>query len=223
MGKLIVLDGLDGSGKQTQADLLWTHFEQHAISAKRLSFPTYTKSSALIEMYLGGSLGSLAEVNVYAASTFYAVDRYASFVQEWGANYHNGGVVLADRYVTSNIIHQMGKLDPDEWQTYMTWLEDLEYLRFGLPKPTVVLYLDIPVALAVELLLRRSADRGLQPDLHESNFQYLHQCRQTALFAAEHCGWTTINCAPHGVLRSVEDISGELIATVHGYLGDEPS
>ena len=206
MGMLVVIDGLDGSGKQTQTEKLCEHLLANKIPTKRLSFPTYTRSSALIELYLNGLLGSLDDVNVYAASTFFAVDRYASYVQDWRTPHSADTVILTDRYVTANLIHQMGKLPQDRWDDYMDWLDDLEHRRFGLPRPDIVFYLELPVDYAQSLIQAR----GTKPDLHETNRTYLEQCKHAAMTAAQRYNWVTVSCVKENKLRSIEDINMEL-------------
>ncbi len=211
MGRLVVIDGLDGSGKQTQTALLSWRLEQQGISVKKITFPTYTRSSALIDLYLGGELGALDEVNVYAASTFYAVDRYASFCQDWGRDYREGALVLTDRYVTANIIHQMGKLPKDRWEDYLSWLSDLEYTRFALPRPDLVLYLELPIETASALIAQRYQGDEAKKDLHERNLAYLRTCYETAAFAARRLGWRMVHCGDGaGGIRAPDDISAQL-------------
>ena len=218
MGKLIVIDGLDGSGKQTQAGLLEQALQQTGYPVRRLSFPTYTKSSALLEMYLQGELGGLQDVNVYAASSFYAADRYASYVQDWGETYRQGGLILTDRYVTANAIHQMSRLPKNLWEDYIDWLEDLEYTRFGLPRPDLVLFLDVPAELAVELIQKRYQGSENRLDLHERDTAYLLACRETALYAARRMNWKIVSCAEQDQMRRVEDIAAELLTRCEEFL-----
>ena len=216
MGKLIVIEGTDGSGKSTQFDLLTRRLEAEGLSFRRLRFPRYDQpSSALIRMYLGGDFGADPDaVNAYAASTFYAVDRYASFVQDWRRDYQAGGVFLSDRYTTSNAVHQGGKVPPQERQAFFQWLYDLEYGRMGLPKPDLVLLLDMPTALSEQLMRRREAATHTKADIHEADSDYLARCRQTAREAAAFYGWTVISCARDGKLRTKEDIHQEIFDQV---------
>ena len=151
------MTGWTDAANRPQTELLATCLRQEGIPVKQITFPTYTRSSAPIELYLSGELGALDEVNVYAASTFYAVDRYASFCRDWGSDYNAGRLVLTDRYVTANVIHQMGKLPRERWEDYLEWLSDLEYTRFGLPRRDVVFYLELPLETADALLAGRYA------------------------------------------------------------------
>ncbi len=215
MGRLIVIDGLDGSGKQTQTQLLAQRLTEKSIGVKQITFPTYTESSALIRLYLDGELGALDEVNVYAASTFSAVDRYASYCRDWKEDYLANKLVLTDRYVTANIIHQMGKLPKDRWEDYLNWVNDLEYVRFGLPKPDLVLYLELPIEVSCRLLEKRYAGDDSKKDLHERDSAYLRACHETASFAARRLGWQVVHCGDgtEGI-RTPEEIANEIEALV---------
>lgn len=216
MGKLIVIEGTDGSGKSTQFELLSKRMETEGKAFHRLRFPRYEQdSSALIRMYLGGAFGTDPNaVSPYAASTFYAVDRYASFVQDWKDYYENGGVLLADRYTTSNAVHQGGKLPVEEQEDFFHWLEDLEYVKMGLPRPDLVLFLDMPIELTRQLMRKREASTNTHADIHEQDLDYLTHCRAAARQAAQSCGWRTVSCARDQQLRSIEDIHEEIWSTV---------
>lgn len=211
MGKLIVFEGTDGSGKSTQFALLTRRLQAESITFRRLQFPQYLEpSSALIRMYLNGEFGDDPNaVNAYAASTFYAVDRYASYQRVWKKDYENGGLILSDRYTTSNAIHQGSKLDGKAREDYFAWLYDLEFHRMGLPKPDLVLCLDMPVEIAQSLMRKREADTGTKADIHERNDAYLQKCREVAQQAAAYFGWTVISCMQDGKLRAIEDIHAE--------------
>ncbi|MBQ1281953.1 MAG: thymidylate kinase [Oscillospiraceae bacterium] len=212
MGKLIVFEGTDGSGKSTQFRCLTERLAAEGTEFRKLVFPQYDKeSSALIRMYLGGAFGSRpSDVNAYAASTFYAVDRYASFSQVWKPYYEEGGLILSDRYTTSNAVHQASKEPPEKREEFFRWLYDLEYNRMGLPQPDLVLYLDVPTAYTEQLMRSREAATGTQADIHEKDLAYLQTCRETASQAADYYGWTKIACVRDGALRSIEDIHAEI-------------
>jgi dTMP kinase len=217
-GRLIVLEGTDGSGKSTQFARLCQRMEAEGRPFQRLIFPQYDKpSSALLRMYLGGEFGSHPEdVNAYAASTFYAVDRYASMKQVWGEEYRRGALILCDRYTTSNAVHQASKLPPEERPVFFQWLADFEYDKLGLPRPDRVLYLDMPTERAVENLRRREQATHTQGDIHEVDAHYLAQCRQTALQAAEYYGWTRLACVNQaGDLRTVDELHEEIWSLIH--------
>ena len=212
MGKLIVIEGTDGSGKSTQFRLMAEHLEKDNIAFKHLVFPRYSEeSSELIRMYLGGQFGKKpSDVNAYAASAFYAVDRYASYKMDWGQWYEDGGLVLSDRYTTSNAVHQTSKEKPEDREAYLHWLYDFEYAKLGLPKPDLVIYLDVPTDFTQKLLRSREAATNTTPDIHEQDMQYLATCRQTGRAAAAYYGWTVISCVQDGVMRSMEDIHEEI-------------
>lgn len=212
-GKLIVFEGTDGSGKSTQFTRLCQRLEREGKTFQRLVFPQYDKpSSTLLRMYLNGEFGSHPEdVNPYAASTFYAADRYASWKQVWGEYYRQGGLVLADRYTTSNAVHQACKLPEQEWENFFRWLEDFEFDKLGLPRPDVVIYLDMPTDRVVSLLRAREAATHTTADIHEVDTHYLALCRKTALRAADCLGWRRVACADaDGQVRSIEEISREI-------------
>ncbi len=221
-GRLIVIDGLDGSGKSTQLELCAEHFKNIGKSCKTISFPDYSNpSSALVKMYLAGELSDNAQnVNAYAASSFYAVDRYASYKQFWESDYQNGAFILAGRYVSSNAIHQMVKLDASKWDSYLDWLEDYEYEKLSLPRPDCVIFLDMPIKASQKLLSQRYCGDENKKDIHEADVDYLKKCRQSALYAAKKYSWHIVSCAnseciPHSrqtVLEEILKIIGEIDA-----------
>lgn len=212
-GRLIVIEGTDGSGKSTQFAQLCQRAQQEGVPFQRLVFPQYQEeSSALLRMYLRGEFGSRPEdVNAYAASSFYAVDRYASWKKVWQAHYEAGGLVLADRYTTSNAVHQSSKVPPEEREAFFRWLFDFEYGRLGLPEPDLVIYLDMPTEKAVEMLRQREAATNTKGDIHESDTAYLAHCRQAALEAADRYGWARVACLDEsGRLRTIEEIHEDI-------------
>ena len=176
-GKLIVFEGTDGSGKATQSRLLCEELTRRGIPFRKLEFPRYQEeSSALIRLYLGGAFGDKpGDVNAYAASVFYSVDRYASYKQDWGAYYEQGGLVIADRYTTSNAVHQTGKLPPEQRDGFLDWLFDFEYRLLGLPEPTRVLYLDMPTEATEQMMRLREAATHTTADIHEKDEEYLRR------------------------------------------------
>ncbi|MCH5349799.1 MAG: deoxynucleoside kinase [Oscillospiraceae bacterium] len=212
MGNLIVVDGLDGSGKTTQFEIIKRELMKD-YAVKAISFPDYDNpSSALVKMYLNGELSTDAGgVNAYAASSFYAVDRYASYKMFWEENYQRGDLIFASRYVSSNAIHQMSKLPETEWDGYLEWLEDYEYIKLGLPKPNLVIFLDMPVEISQRLMTERYNGDETRKDIHEMNFEYLKVCRKSALYAAEKLGWRIVECSSGGEPLPVEDISTKLL------------
>lgn len=222
MGKLIVLEGIDGSGKSTQFRALCRRLEGENRDFRTLVFPQYGKpSAALIEMYLRGDFGGdPGDVSACAASTFYAVDRYASYRQVWGPYYESGGCLVADRYATSNAVHQGAKLPPGERGDFFRWLQDFEYGALELPAPDLVLYMDIPLETALRNMRAREAATHTAADIHEQNGAYLARCLETAREAARFYGWVPVDCAPGGVLRPVEDIAGEVYRLCAPLLGE---
>lgn len=211
-GKLIVFEGTDGSGKATQSELLCRRLETEDRPFRKITFPRYGKpSAAMVEEYLHGNLGKHpGDVNAYAASLFYAMDRYASWKQDWGTFYEDGGLIVADRYTTSNAVHQASKLPEGERKAYLDWLFDLEYRLLGLPAPDMVVYLDMPTELTEKMMRKREAVSGTQADIHEQDKAYLRRCRENANEVARLCGWTVIRCGRDGAPRTIEDIQGEV-------------
>lgn len=209
MGKLIVFEGIDGSGKSTQFRRLCASFAAAGREYRSIVFPRYDKeSSALIRMYLGGEFGpSPEDVGPYAASAFYAVDRFASYRQDWGEYYENGGLIITDRYTTSNAVHQAVKLPAEERPAFLDWLCDLEYAKFGLPRPDAVFFCDVDASVSI----RQIKTRGLDTDIHEKDTEYLARCAECARQAAERLGWIRIDCAPGGAMRPQEDIAREIL------------
>lgn len=220
MGKLIVFEGTDGSGKSTQFALLTKRLSANHVDFRTIVFPQYSEpSSAMIRMYLGGEFGKRpSDVNAYAASTFYAVDRYASYTKVWREYFQNGGLVLSDRYTTSNAVHQASKEPEEKQEGFFAWLYDLEYRHMELPVPDLVIYLDMPTEMTEMLMRRREQDTHTHADIHEQNMEYLRRCRQTGLHAANYYGWTIVNCAKDGKLRSIDDIHEEIYALVQDCL-----
>ncbi len=220
MGKLIVIEGTDGSGKSTQFRRMSEHLEKDGIAFRHLVFPRYTEeSSALIRMYLGGQFGDKpTDVNAYAASAFYAVDRFASYKMDWGQWYEQDGVVLSDRYTTSNAVHQASKEAPENREAYLHWLYDFEYNKMGLPRPDLTIYLDVPTDFTEKLLRHREQDTNTTADIHEKDMQYLATCREMGRAAAAYYGWQVISCVRDGKMRSIEDIHEEIYTLVKACL-----
>ena len=212
MGKLIVLEGTDGSGKSTQFQRLTDRLSQEGRQFQKLVFPQYSEpSSALIRMYLGGEFGARpSDVNAYAASAFYSVDRYASYKKVWGQWYESGGLVVSERYTTSNAVHQTSKEPPEKQSDFLKWLYDFEYSKLGLPRPDLVVYLDVPTDFTEKMMRAREAATHTHADSHEQDLEYLATCRRTGRAAAEYYGWTVIGCVKNGAMRSIDDIHEEI-------------
>ena len=215
-GKLIVLEGIDGSGKSAQYRRLCARMENDKIAYNHIVFPRYDKdSSALIRMYLGGQFGTHpADVNAYAASTFYAVDRFASYREDWGKLYENGGLIVSDRYTTSNAVHQGSKLPDEELPAFFDWLSDLEYHKMGLPEPDLVIYLDVDLETSLRRMRRREQKNHTAADIHEKDSAYLARCLHTADLACEHYGWHRIPFMKDGAEREADEKNAEIYALI---------
>ena len=216
MGKLIVIEGVDSSGKETQTKLLFEALQMQGERVKMLSFPDYESEFCVpVKQYLAGALGeNPSDVNAYAASSFYAIDRYASYKQKWGAFYEAGGTLVCDRYVTSNVIHQAMKIKNDaEKKAFMDWLSDYEYQKLALPVPDCVIFLDMPPECARMLMANRKnkITGEAQKDIHEKNDSYLDEAYANAVSVCEHLGWRRIRCAKEGKIRTISDIHAEIM------------
>ncbi|MGN1298659.1 MAG: dTMP kinase [Candidatus Scatovivens sp.] len=223
MGKLFVIDGTDGSGKQTQFEQLKKKFDEEKIEYKTVSFPNYeSDSSALVKMYLSGEFGDNPKsVNAYIASTFYAVDRYATFKKGYEQYYNNGGIILADRYTTANMVHQAGKInDKNEREKFLNWLCDLEFNLYGLPVPTKVFFLNMPVEKSIELMKNRENkfSHDSKKDIHEKNKNHLIDSYNAACDVAKKYNWHEIKCVKNNEIRTIEDIHNEIYDEVKKYL-----
>ncbi len=216
MGKLIVIEGLDGSGKSTQLELLERNLRAGGFDCKSVSFPDYNNpSSTLVKMYLRGDFGKNPnDVNAFAASVFYAVDRYASFKSGWGEYYSNNGTVVSGRYTTSNAVHQCSKLPEEKWEEFLEWLYDFEYEKIGIPKPDKVIFLDMPVEVSQKLLTERYKGDNSKKDIHESDTDYLDKCRKAAVFTARYSGWEIIPCSKEGQPRTIDEIAEDVLNSV---------
>lgn len=219
-GKLIVLEGIDGSGKSANYKRICQHLEEDGIEYNHIVFPRYDNdSSALIRMYLGGQFGSNpADVNAYTASTFYAVDRFAAYRTDWGSVYNSGGFILSDRYTTSNAVHQGAKLPDEELEDFFKWLYDLEYVKMELPKPDLVIYLDVDIETSLARMKRRQAKTNTHADIHEKDIRYLENCLRVADKAADYYGWTRIPFKKNGVERSLEEKHEEIYNIIKSVL-----
>lgn len=217
-GTLFVIEGVDGSGKATQTDLLYQALQKQDKPVRKVSFPNYdSPSSSLIKMYLNGEFGSDPQsVNAFATSVFFAVDRFASFRKDWQPFYENGGIIIADRYVTSNLVHQAGKIaEAAEKERYIHWLFDLEYNIFGLPRPDCVIFLDMPPAYSLRLRQQRNAlKQGLEQDIHEADQYYLQQAYENATAIAQQQQWHRISCVADDQIRSIEEIHTEIMELI---------
>ena len=215
-GKLIVIEGLDGSGKGTQAAELAKNLAAGGAPVRKVSFPDYASdSSALVKMYLSGQFGKdPQDVNAYAASTFYAVDRFASFKRDWGGFYEGGGIVVADRHTTSNAVHQCSKLPQEQWDAFLAWLFDFEYHLLGIPSPDLVVYLSVDPAVSQRLMTGRYQGDESRKDIHEGNLAYLRRSRLAAEYCSSRLDWRQIECCRGGQMRTVEAIQADILAFI---------
>lgn len=215
-GKLIVIEGLDGSGKATQAQKLFEKLKEQEKQVIKVSFPDYnSNSSALVKMYLNGEFGSDPnQVNPYAASSFYAIDRFASYTKNWKKFYLNGGTVIADRYTTSNAIHQCAKLPKEHWNDFINWLFHYEYELLGIPEPYRTLYLRVDPEISQKLITKRYQGDENKKDIHESDSAYLRRSREAADYCAKELGWTLIECVQNGNIRSIDDIAADIFNAI---------
>ena len=216
MGQLIIFEGLDGSGKGTQTKLTAQRLKEQGRDLRQITFPDYdSDSSALVKMYLAGQFGSKPDdVNAYAASSFYSVDRYASYKTLWGRFYHDGGTVIADRYTTSNAVHQCSKLPREEWDAYLAWLFDFEYRKIAIPEPDTVVYLDVDPEVSQRLMSQRYHGDEEKKDIHEKNMEYLQHSRQAGQYCAKALGWKRVACTEGGRMRAKEDIHKDVLALI---------
>ena len=215
-GKLIVLEGVDGSGKSTQYEKLCSRLETENRPFRKIIFPRYdNESSALLRMYLKGEFGNApGDVNPYAASTFFAADRYASYKTEWAEYHAGGGLVLSDRYTTSNAVHQGSKLPGDKLGEFLEWLYDFEFRLLELPKPDIVLYMDVSPDCCFSGLKHRQSVTNTTGDIHESDKAYLENCLRAGSKAADLLGWTKINCVEDGRMREIGEIHSDIYNAV---------
>lgn len=223
MGKLFVIDGTDGSGKQTQLNKLKERFDKEGINYKSVSFPNYeSPSSSLVKIYLNGELSENPnDISPYIASTFYAADRYITFKKEYEEFYNNGGIILADRYTTANMVHQTGKIsDREEREKFLNWLWDFEFKLYGLPVPNEVFFLKMPPEKSFELMANRENKftHEAKKDIHERDKQHIIDSFNAACYVAEKYNWYTINCVKEDRIRTIEDIHNEIYNEIKKHL-----
>lgn len=217
MGKFIAIDGLDGSGKGTQSDILVERLRQEGKRVRVLSFPVYENDSSIfVRMYLEGKLGSKpSDTNAYAASMFFATDRYVSYRTDWQKDIEDPDtIVVANRYTTANAVHQLSKLPKEEWESFLSWLWDFEFYKLGLPKPDLVLYLELPPVISLSLVKNRSDTTGQKMDIHELDTEYMDKCYEAALYSCRSLGWRQIKCYEGDSIRTRESIADEIFGEV---------
>ncbi|MDN5304134.1 MAG: dTMP kinase [Fusobacteriaceae bacterium] len=224
MGKLIVIEGSDGSGKQTQTERLYKRLKNENRKVKKISFPNYeSKASEPIKMYLSGEFGdNVKETNPYPISTMYAIDRYASFKKEWGEFYKENGIIISDRYTTSNMIHQGVKIeDYNKKIEYLKWLKDLEYNKIELPEPDIVIFLNMPTEKALELIKNRDnkITGKKEKDIHEKDIEYMKKSYENSLEISKIENWYKIECVDdNGEIKSIEEINNEIYQVIESIL-----
>lgn len=225
-GKLIVIEGTDSSGKETQTKRVVERLTAEGFNILKVEYPNYkSQSSALVKMYLNGEFGDKAsDINPYSASAFYAVDRYASYKKEWAEFYNDGGIIIADRYTTSNMIHQASKIsDNNEKKIYLDWLYDFEFTKMGLPVPDMVVFLNMPPEMSIKLMeMRKNKISGeTEKDIHEKDSEYLRNSYMNACFIAENYKWEKVDCSVDGNLRTIEEIGEEVYIKIKKILQDK--
>lgn len=220
--RLIAVDGLDGSGKETQTKLILEKFASENVPYRYLSFPTYKSPWCdLVDLYLGGGFGSSPEdVNAYAASTFFACDRYCSYMLDWKRDYDDGKIIVCNRYTTGNAVHQLSKLPESEWEVFLEWLNEYEHKKLGLPKPDTVIYLCLTPDIAMKYIKKRAAETGRAMDIHEKSADHLEKSYRAAKFAASRLGWKTVECSENNAMRPIEHIQQDIQAILknEGYI-----
>lgn len=214
--KLIVIDGLDGSGKATQSELITKILNEKGYKAKKISFPNYdSDSSALVKMYLSGEFGDdPSDVNAYTASTFFAVDRVASYIKSWKKDYEENDFIICDRYTTSNVVHQTPKLNDEEKKKYIDWLFDLEYNKLGIPQHDLVIFLNLSPEVSQNLMLKRYSGDENKKDIHEKNLEYLNDCYKGVEYAINNLGWINVDCTTGDSIKSIDEITNMIMEII---------
>ena len=217
MGRLIAIEGLDGAGKNTQSEKLCRYLEVKGKKVRKIDFPNYAgRGSTLVKMYLDGELGdSPDDTNPYAASAFFACDRYISYVTDWKEFLADpDSVVVANRYTTANAYHQLSKMPREEWDSFLDWLFDFEFGKLGLPVPDDVVLLRLPPEVSEKNVEKRSAKVHVEKDIHEKDEEYLSRCAEAARYVSDKLGWTVIDCARDGVQLPVDEIFSMLFGAL---------
>lgn len=222
-GKLIVFEGMDGSGKGTQSRRLYEKLLSEGRKVSLVSLPDYdSPSSTLLKMYLNGEFGETPDsVNCYVASAFFAVDRVASYMTKWSAALQNGEIIILDRYTTSNMVHQTSKLPREKWDAYLDWLCDFEFNKLKLPVPDLTFYLRVTADVSERQLAVRYKNDEAKKDIHEKDEKYLRKCEKSGMYSAEKYGWRVIECVKDGAMRSVDDIGNEVCSEVSALLKED--
>lgn len=219
---LFTIEGIDGSGKATQLNMLKSKFEEKGYSVLPISFPNYSdRSSGPVKMYLEGELGKKpSDVSAYAASSLFAIDRFASYKKTWEEPYKNGTVIISDRYVLSNIIHQASKLNKEEKSDYIEWLYDFEYNKLGIPKPTLSFFLDVPPEVSIKNIENRYSGDENKKDIHEKDMEYMISCYNTAAEIFPKLNVTLVKCTDNGKMINAEEINAFIFSEIEKKLGE---
>lgn len=218
-GKLIIIEsGSDSSGKATQTQRIYERLKQKGYNIKKITFPNYeSPACSPVKMYLNGDFGSNPnDVNAYVASTFYAIDRFASYKTEWKEFYDNGGIIISDRYTTSNMVHQAVKMDKVEREKYLDWLYDFEFNKCELPIPDCVIFLDMPPEISQKLMKNRlnKITGESEKDIHERNSEYLTKSYVNSLDICKKYSWKKISCVDNEKLKTIEEINNEIYSII---------
>lgn len=220
-GRLIIIEAGDGSGKATQAKALYEHLQREGRTVRQVSFPDYgSDGSGPVRLYLSGAFGTHpGDVDAYAASALFAVDRFASYRMKWKDDYEAGSIILADRYTTSNMVHQAVKLtDPAARDAFLDWVWDFEFRKMGLPVPDRVVFLDMDPAVAQHLIDARAQKEHTEKDIHERDAAYLAKCHEAYRLLAARYGWATVKCSKDGKPRPVGEIAADVYTAVKDVL-----
>ena len=218
-GKIIVIEGTDSSGKETQSNIIFEKLKERNLNVRKISFPNYESPACTpVKMYLAGEFGEdPVKINPYPISTMYAIDRYASFKQDWENFYNDGGIIITDRYTTSNMVHQASKIEVyNEKLEYLNWLEDLEYDKIKIPRPDVVIFLNMPTEFAIKLMeSRKNKITGeMKKDIHEKNHEYLKKSHDNAREVAKLQNWVEVMCVEKDRIKTIEEIGEEVFNIV---------
>ena len=214
MGYIVVITGTDGCGKQTQAEKLLERLKGEGYNVIKQSFPNYdSPSSEPVKMYLRGEFGSTdMSLDAYQASALYAVDRMCTYNKDLKDFYDNDGIIILDRYVESNMLHQACKIeDLSERDKFLHWLDDLEFVKMKLPRPNKTIFLDVAVEVSLKLARARETlkNQGTK-DIHENNDKHMYHAYESGKYVCDKYGWNAINCVENGNMRTIEDISEDI-------------
>jgi dTMP kinase len=220
-GKLIIIEAGDGCGKATQTKLLYDRLNQAGYKVKKVEYPDYESPACTpVKMYLQGEFGGhVDDVNAYAASVLFAVDRYASYRMKWKKDYEEGTIILADRYTTSNMVHQAVKIEDSKMRDeFLSWLWDTEFTKMGLPVPDKVIFLNMPPDISNKLIDNRAKKDNRKKDIHEQDKNYLEKCYEVYQEMANRYDWDIVECAKDNQLRTIEEIHEDVWQKIQGLI-----